>query len=624
MTATSTPSEPSGPSARATSGSPWRSPSTCRGAGKPRPRYCQLVTCVARGFFESGQPVERPSQTVAAIHKASPRLASVMVKKTNFDVTDFDNQVDSLDMALELDDEGNVFIAQREFWARLRTRLSVNNASQGLDVLDAMAMDVLSGGDARRLNQILVILPHPDQMQAGEPAEHSVLSIPMPPLVPTPESTSPPPRPSTGTRSSPRTSSKTRPPSKKKQKAAAKKKAEAYDFRLPTTAPARLKIDLAALTQRAFSKGLAPFRLAYPWRKQRCWYPPSEYPELHLVHYRANMRFHELFFPVGARRKEKMNACRARNELISYNIEERGYFGFLDDFENDAHDTLMWLGGRAAKHSAGAAKSKGAAHEDLGVVFAMDKILYERAIERALDPKIVDEHGYASTPELLEEAELIDPTRAPHLRLSDKALARIKLDVTSGPPSVPSWVGNRTRGPCKALLSDASLKDTIEEVVELLVLGMKVAVYDQKPFNPDEQGDDDSDFEDEDGAFTALPPTPPVQYRAPAVKQRATTPSKPGVPVSRSSKSGESEDSSDDKKKPAAIDDSDKDDKAQPKTTKAPVAAKETLPGDEADDDGEVASEPPTKELKSRSASVPRPSESCAHLGSPFIFFISL
>ncbi|EGZ11524.1 hypothetical protein PHYSODRAFT_336044 [Phytophthora sojae] len=461
-----------------------------------------------------------------------------------------------------------------------------------------MAMDVLSGGDAHRLNQILVILPHPDQMQAGA-AEHSVLSIPLPPLVPTPESTSPPPRPSTGTRSSPRTSSKTRPPSKKKQKAAAKKKAEAYDFRLPTTAPARLKIDLAALAQHAFSKGLARFRLAYPCRKQRCWYPPSEYPELHLVHYRANMRFRELFFlwalyapclNADQRRKEKMNACRARNELISYNIEERVYFGFLDDFENGAHDTLMWLGGRAAKHSAGASKSKGAAHEDLGVVFAKDKIHYERVIERALDPKIVDEHGYASIPELLEEAELIDPTRAPHLRLSDKAVARIKLDVTSGPPPVPSWVGNRTRGPWKAPLSDASLKDTIEEVVELLDLGMK--------------GDDDSDFEDEDGAFTALPPTPPVQYRAPAVKQRATTPSKPGGPVSRSSKSGESEDSSDDKKKPAAKDDSDKDDKAQPKTTKAPVAAKDTLPGDEADDDGEVASKPPTKKIKSRSASV--------------------
>ncbi|EGZ05600.1 hypothetical protein PHYSODRAFT_261978 [Phytophthora sojae] len=460
-----------------------------------------------------------------------------MVMKTNSDVTDFDNQVGSLDMALELDDEGDVFIAQREFWARLRTHPR-----------DPAA---------------------PRPMQAGEPAEHSVLSIPLPPLVPTPESTSPPPRPSTGTRSSPRTSSKTKPPSKKKQKAAAKKKAEAYDFRLPTTAPARLKIDLAALAQRALSKGLAPFLLAYPWGKQRCWYLPRVAPRpLPCQH-----ALPRAVFPVGA---------------------ERGYFGFLDDFENGAHDTLMWLGGRAAKHSAGAAKSKGAAHEDLGVVFAKDKILYERAIERALDPKIVDEHGYASIPELLEEAELIDPTQAPHLRLSDKALACIKLDVTGGPPTVPSWVGNRTRGPWKTLLSDASLKDTIEEVVELLDLGMKVAVFDQKPFNPDEHGDDDSDFEDEDGAFTALPPTSPVQYRAPA----------PGVPVSRSSKSGESEDSSNDKKKPAAKDDSDKNDKAQPKTTKAPVAAKETLPGDEADDDGEVASEPPTKKLKSRFASV--------------------
>ncbi|EGZ19039.1 hypothetical protein PHYSODRAFT_500817 [Phytophthora sojae] len=511
-----------------------------------------------------------------------------MVKKTNSDATDFDNQVASLDMALELDDEGDVFIAQREFWARLRTRLSVNNASQGLDVLDAMAMDVLSGGDARRLNQILVILPHPDQMQAGEPAEHSVLSIPLPALVSMPE-----------------------PPSKKKQKAATKKKAKAYDFRLPASAPARSKLDLAALAQRPFSRGLAPFRLAYPWRKQRCWYPPSEFRELHLLHYRANMRSRELYLQVALYapstnpdqwRKDKMNACLARNELISYNVEERGYFDFLNDFENSAHDTLLWLGGRAAKHS-----GKGKALEDLGVVLSKDKTLYERTIERALDPKIVDEDGYASIPELLEEAELIDTTRPAHLRLSDRALARIKLDVLTGPAPVPSWVGNRNRGPWKALLSDTSLQDTVKEVAELLELGLKVAVYNNlKPFNPDEQGDDDSDFEDEDedGVFTALPPTPPVLFRAPAAKQRAATPSKPGVPVSRSSKSGEAEDSSDDKKKPAAKDDSDEDDKAQPKTTKAPVAAKETLPGVEADDDGELASEPPTKKLKSRSASV--------------------
>ncbi|EGZ12237.1 hypothetical protein PHYSODRAFT_246839 [Phytophthora sojae] len=499
-----------------------------------------------------------------------------MVKKTNSDVTDFDNQVGSLDMALELDDEGDVFIAQREFWARLRTRLSVNNASQGLDVLDAMAMDVLSGGDARRLNQILVILPHPDQMQAGEPAEHSVLvdvtataSIDRDQIVAT---------------------DVFQDETAIVEETEGRGQEEGRGLRLPVADDgARATEDRPGRTCAArLQQGHRSVPLGVPLAQTAVLVPAIRVSR---VAPRANMRFRELFFlwalyapclNADQRRKEKMNACRARNELISYNIEERGYFGFLDDFENGAHDTLMWLGGRTAKHSAGAAKSKGAAHEDLGVVFAKDKILYERAIERALDPKIVDEHGYASILELLEEAELIDPTQAPHLRVSDKALARIKLDVTSGPPPV----GNRTRGPWKALSSDASLKDTIEEVVELLDLGMKVAVYDQKPFNPDEQGDDDSDFEDEDGAFTALPPTPPR------------------FPVSRSSKSGESEDSSDDKKKPAAKDDSDKDDKAQPKTTKAPVAAIETLPGDEADDDGEVASEPPTKKLKSHSASV--------------------
>ncbi|KAE9208976.1 hypothetical protein PF005_g8943 [Phytophthora fragariae] len=160
------------------------------------------------------------------------------------------------------------------------------------------------------------------------------------------------------------------------------------------------------------------------------------------------------------------------------------------------------MGGEAAKHSPGAKEAEGSTPEDVATLLSKDRDCYDRVLERALDPTAIDEDGYSSIPELLEQASLIDPTRKPHLRLSNRALARIKLDLADRPPPVPSWVGNRTRGPWKALLADRTLRPVECEVARLLLSKKKVALYNEKKFARSEQVDDDSDFEDDDGEYT--------------------------------------------------------------------------------------------------------------------------
>ncbi|ETP00256.1 hypothetical protein F441_22323, partial [Phytophthora nicotianae CJ01A1] len=112
--------------------------------------------------------------------------------------------------------------------------------------------------------------------------------------------------------------------------------------------------------------------------------------------------------------------------------------------------------------------------------------------------------------------QALDPTREPHLRLSDRALTRIVIDVKEGPPLKPHWVGNRTRGPWKALLSNSTLRATQLEVRKLLRDGKSVAQYDEKPFKRSEQREYDSDFEDDEGNYTVLPPTPSIDSLEPA------------------------------------------------------------------------------------------------------------
>ncbi|KAE8995194.1 hypothetical protein PR002_g19696 [Phytophthora rubi] len=204
------------------------------------------------------------------------------------------------------------------------------------------------------------------------------------------------------------------------------------------------------------------------------------------------------------RRKQKLNAIVARFQFLSRNVELFGYYGFLRLIEKGAHDNLMWLGGKAAKHSASAKADHDdedvPAQEDLATVLRTNPSRYKVIIGRILDPSRVDEDGYASMPELLEQTHALDPTRPEH-----RALARVVLDLQGSDPPYPNWVGNTNRGDWKKLLASEDLQATIDEVEQLLVNDKPVAVFNQKPFQDTEKGDDDSDY-DIDSRPTIRPP----------------------------------------------------------------------------------------------------------------------
>ncbi|KAE8998922.1 hypothetical protein PR003_g6927 [Phytophthora rubi] len=442
----------------------------------------------------------------------------------------FDEQVEDLSKLLRNEHgEDGVLVSQHEFWVDFRARIAQNGSSTGLEALDDLAMAIFNGDDAAVLAGAVVLLPAPDTMAAGTAPYHPLFS---------PEAASPH---ASSKRPAPRGSGKAKAPPAKKQRKAPKK--AIYSFNLPSSTPAMIKIALANIVQVATSRGLAPFRIAYPWAGQRCWYDPKKYPELHLQHYRSWMRHRALFFACALyapsknsdeRRKLKLLAIAARTCFLSSNVEEFGYYGSLKMFEDGSHDNLMWMDGKAAKHSPGAKEAGGSPPEDLATLLSKDRVRYERVLEWALDPTAIDEDGYSSVPELLEQSSLIDPTRPLHLRLSNRALARIKQNLADRPPPVPTWVGNRTRGPWKALLADRTLRPVECEVARLLHSKKKVAIYNEKKFERSEQADDDSDFEDDDGEYTATGPTPPVQ---------ASVPQEVGGDVEEQSHSGLTEDS---------------------------------------------------------------------------------
>ncbi|ETL77596.1 hypothetical protein L917_21461 [Phytophthora nicotianae] len=396
------------------------------------------------------------------------------------------------------------FRAKVEFYAEFRQNLVTNGASWGIEVLDSVAVALLDG-QTGQLTDVVVLLPAPSEQHDCGPPPHVLFTAAT-------SSTR------TSKRSFVRGSSKKTP--NKKQRATKPK----FDFHLVDGTDDRIRRDLARIVKLAEDQGKAPFQIPYPWRGQRTWYQPSELPSLHLVHYRMWMRSRPAYFAcalyvptanTGTRRKQKCSAQQDRNAFVSLNIEELGYYKFLTAFEDGDHDMLMWLGGKAAKHSA-TAKTQHDAPEELTVLLNRDPKRYERVIARATSKYDIDEDGYSSITDLLEQTQALDPTREPHLRLSDRALARIVIDVKGGPPLKPHWVGNRTRGPWKALLSNSTLRATQFEVRKLLRDGKSVAQYDEKPFKRSEQREYDYDFEDDEGNYTVLPPTPSIDSLEPA------------------------------------------------------------------------------------------------------------
>ncbi|KAE9212121.1 hypothetical protein PF004_g15717 [Phytophthora fragariae] len=97
--------------------------------------------------------------------------------------------------------------------------------------------------------------------------------------------------------------------------------------------------------------------------------------------------------------------------------------------------------------------------------------------------------------------------KEPRARLdADEDDEHTVLKAQGSDPPYPNWVGNTNRGDWKKLLASEDLQATIDEVEQLLVNDKPVAVFNQKPFQDTEKGEDDSDYEI-DGLPTIRPPT---------------------------------------------------------------------------------------------------------------------
>ncbi|KAE9007078.1 hypothetical protein PR003_g18061 [Phytophthora rubi] len=363
-------------------------------------------------------------------------------------------------------DDDTALRAQVELWTRLRAVFATNSLSSGLDTLDDLAMTAIADDSATKLSlaSTAVLLPTTDLQSPQEPPAHALFAP----------------------ASAAARSKRTNPRGKGK---------------LPSNAPKKIKEALARLEEEAAEQDTTPERLAYRWRDQRAWYDPRKHPDLHLLHWRLIMQHRPTFLVLAlyaptddaaARRKLKSVACQKRLLFISYNIEEFGYYGFLELFEN---------GAKKAKSREDAADPP---QDELAQLLRHDPSHYERVIERVLDHTRVDEEGYASIRDLLEQSNALDPSRPAHLRLSTNALARIALDVSTKDPPNPNSVGNRSTGPGKKLLSDITLRSVQTKLDKCLSKGKSVVTYDHKKFKASEQREDDSDFE-EDGAPVILP-----------------------------------------------------------------------------------------------------------------------
>ncbi|KAF1790399.1 hypothetical protein GQ600_23138 [Phytophthora cactorum] len=363
--------------------------------------------------------------------------------------------------------------AQIEFWTRLRAILAANESSYGLEALDNLAlalMDEDNGGQAV-LEAVVFILPSPVLMHAGQVQASEIFQLP-----------------TAHTRSSKRSNSRTPPkasPTKKQRTFKNARTVIPYSFDLPEDVEDQIHQDLDRLITEAAKKDKTPPRVAYPWKGQRVWYDPAMYPLLHQKCWLFWMRFRYVFLLLAlypptnnavARRKLKASALPTRLQLLSAFIEEHG--------------------GKAVKHSSGAKQSDDSydsgppVQEDLAVVYKRECCRYDSIVARALDPYQVDEGGYSSIPELIEQCQALDPTRPKNLRLTDNALAR----------------------PWKKLLTDRSLRVTQIAVAKLLSTGKSAATFFDRPLKASDKSDDDLDIE-EDDVYTRTDPNEDLLFR---------------------------------------------------------------------------------------------------------------
>ncbi|OWY92172.1 hypothetical protein PHMEG_00038933 [Phytophthora megakarya] len=161
---------------------------------------------------------------------------------------------------------------QLEFYRRLREAVFVNSASK-IEALDEVAAHALDPNDSSQLVLVkpILLLPAPEFQQGADPPGHAIFA---------PDTTD--------TKRTGRSRTvRSRSPRHKKQRTAKhqSKATKTYRVQLPTGVPRDVRLAIVGVIDKAATQSKAPFRLAYPWAGQRAWYPPSEFQELHRLHY---------------------------------------------------------------------------------------------------------------------------------------------------------------------------------------------------------------------------------------------------------------------------------------------------------------------------------------------------
>ncbi|KAE8903078.1 hypothetical protein PF003_g13030 [Phytophthora fragariae] len=341
------------------------------------------------------------------------------------------------------DQEQEARISKTVFWSEMRDIIAVNALSSGLDILDDVAKALIddTGRAAQALSGPVAILPHPSMQSASTGA------------TPHPSFTSPSKK-----RSVPAKQAKGSAAKKQKASASPKSSPEApgtalITFPLALGLPKEFVRDLEGIFRHVAAVNLKAWQRAYPWVNQHLFYDPVEDPDVYLGHWRFWHNCRAAFFewalhaPLRTdsdkvqRRKRKGHAVHQRLVFISLCIETWGYYNFLRRIEAPGNGTLMWWGGQTGNTTKETKGYSCTPIQNLFKLFQKDKAAYERKIQDAIKPFKIDKGGFTTITEMLEQTEAFNPALVEYeKRLSDKALARVAMDLTARHFVPEHWV----------------------------------------------------------------------------------------------------------------------------------------------------------------------------------------
>ncbi|OWZ13528.1 hypothetical protein PHMEG_00013121 [Phytophthora megakarya] len=368
----------------------------------------------------------------------------------------------------------------------MRSVLAVNPSSAGLQHLDEIASALLENDHdaaADFFDSLIVLVPDSArQRSGGVPPDHEVFTE----NLKRSRSTTPPP---TGAVLVP-----------KKGSHLEADLAEFVDFPVSEAAVLAVKRAVVKLYKEAKGNGQVLALKAYPWRGQYLFYDPSESPDVCLVHWRWWMNGRLAFFLWGlnvplegrvaqaARRRKKSDAIAGRI---------------------DGHRLLFWWGGQPGRNQP-SSEYKGPKIMDMGVLLKNDDVAFLQRLRDARKPGRLDREGFRDLPSLLALTGAIDPDdkgeRSPELRLSDRALARVLLDVTSTLQVPEHWSGNITEGLWLALTKSERIRDLRIVIEKELAAGTYVLPTVEQYDPAESEVEDVNPFKNRDGLHTALPP----------------------------------------------------------------------------------------------------------------------